>query len=123
MKDTFSGSYSNKTKELIIKQSPLIELFSAARRNAAVEYVLTYVYTKHARPDLTQTLTALIERLRSRKPYEFHHDGRHAPYEVPDVFLEGFMLMGGLDNVGEEDDDSQEDEGPGLEMEDLLAQD
>ena len=105
-----------------MKQAPLIELFSGARKNAATEYLLTYVYTKHTRPDITKTLTVLADHVRSRKPYQFHPNGRASPYEAPDLFLQGFTLMNEVDNE-EDGNDTPEDEGPGLEMEDLLALD
>ena len=99
-------------------------MFSAAWRNAAVEYLLTYVYAKHTHPDITKTLTVLIEHVCSQNPYYLHSDSQKSPYEVPDVFLKGFMLMNDIDN--EEIDSNLP--GPGsvdgdmqLEMEDLMA--
>ena len=88
-KVTFAGSSSNKTKEFIMKQSNLIEIFSNARKNIADNFHLVNLTSKHLWPNMKLTHDIL-----ARHVSEYEHNvecsgGRATEYQVPDLFKLG----------------------------------
>ena len=122
-KVTFAGSNSNRTKELVLKQSNLIEVFTTAQKNVVSEYFLTNLTSRHCRPDMTSTnkkLARHVEEMESNTIVP----GREANYVIPNLLKKGMSEMHKvefLNRVYLPDEDDSELERATVEISDLQA--
>ena len=114
-----------RTFQLILKQSPLIEVFRRVHTMMRDNFHLLHRTVRHAPPNLQNTLRQLRDMLEKDAAHEIHV-GRTA-YKLEDHFREGMrllqtaktMVMTALGQEGLLGDESDENAMVELEMEDL----
>ena len=60
---THSGSYSNKTVENILKESPLVEMYRQLGKMIERNFYTTKKTTKHQSPDMKKTFKEILSRM------------------------------------------------------------
>lgn len=115
----YGSSGSARTFELILKQSPLIELFRRVHGVIQDNFHLLHRSVRHAPPDIRKTLDVLCELLEKYKAHEFK-PGRTA-CKLKDHFRDGMVILqtekGTTSQVDEDNDTSIE-----IQAEDLDAE-
>ncbi|KAI0258559.1 hypothetical protein BC834DRAFT_835342 [Gloeopeniophorella convolvens] len=115
-KVVYSGTGSSSTLTLVIKQSPLIQIFRSAHTVIQDNFALLHRSTRHAPQDLTNTLDILCKSLEKHHAHSIDNS-RHGEgiYKVNDYIQMGMlrMLQGPLveaigENAGGGDDNDEE---------------
>ncbi|KAF4604189.1 hypothetical protein EYR40_001372 [Pleurotus pulmonarius] len=109
IKRIYGGKYSNHTKEHIISQSPLIQVYKDTRMQFEQMFCLEHKTIRHSPPKMTKTFQILAEYMRKEKVNEVVR-GRKTKYMVPDVMGEGLATVfkkRGLSNLAEDGEDEE----------------
>ncbi|TFK71828.1 hypothetical protein BDN72DRAFT_764370 [Pluteus cervinus] len=136
IKQVYCGAGSNRTKEHIIKESPLIEVYRNIRMHVEEMFQISGPNTSaHSLPDMTKTFERLEQYMIQHKANMFV-PGRVAKYEIPNMKAQGmhtltekFRYYETATSANYEQDDENEDDGLGagidgaIEPEDLFASD
>ncbi|KAI0083556.1 hypothetical protein BDY19DRAFT_1079007 [Irpex rosettiformis] len=131
IKVVYGSSGYTRTFQLILKQSPLIEIFRHLHRTMQDNFHLLHRSVRHAPQSQQNTLQALCTLLCTNKAYEIE-DGRKS-YELIDHVHEGIYKLQSSGTVatvemtGPEDgnvfsDDTEKDEEAEVEIDDLEAE-
>lgn len=107
----YGGQYSNHTKNRILEESPLIELYKNTRIQVENIFHLDHRTTRHSAPDMTTTFKMLTAYMEKHKTNELV-PGCRSPYPVPDAAAQGMHLMlttGQLVGASSDADDGWED--------------
>lgn len=88
LKVIHSGEYSNHSIDLLIKRSPLIEIFREALDSIEENFYIVQRTSKHAKPDDTLAIKKLMEILALEKAHSWVA-GRRIGYRVKDTWQEG----------------------------------
>ncbi|KAK7678135.1 hypothetical protein QCA50_018928 [Cerrena zonata] len=91
IKVIYSGVGYTRTFQLIIKQSPLIDIFRRVHTLMQDNFHLLHRSVRHAPPNLQNTLTVLQHLLEESKAHEVHL-GRKA-YKLMDHLREGMRML------------------------------
>ena len=97
----FGGSYSNYTKERVIAESPLIEVYHSCHANIERNFQLGGLTTRHTPPDMKRTYRVLAEYMEQHDTNTYQ-PGRKTFYSIPDVLNKGLMLLLQGDVSGQE---------------------
>lgn len=117
--DKNGGSGSNYTKERVIEESPLTNVYRDAQKKMERELHLPATTSAQAEKNMTKTFRKLLEYTSEKEPNTFK-PGRTVRYQVPDVLNKGqsayAKVKGRLIQVDAEDDF----EGIDLELDDFF---
>ncbi len=129
-KVVYGSSGYTRTFQLIIKQSPLIELFRKVHTLFQDNFHLVHRSVRHAPPDTASTLKVLLDELKKSDVHAFKPE-RRAEVKLEDHLREGMYIlqtstriMRGAeaeDAAGDEDTNDDEDEDMELDIDDLEA--
>ena len=120
----YAGSGQTHTLQLMLKQSPLIEIFRSVHVLIEENFHMLHRSVRHARPDTTMTIKILCDVLHRHCAYE--QKGRKDVNKLLDHRQEGTrriqtekieMSEGRNEGMNEADNDYEHREG--LEMDDL----
>ncbi|PSR77789.1 hypothetical protein PHLCEN_2v7712, partial [Hermanssonia centrifuga] len=78
----YGGEGSNRTVVRIIKESILIQIFRDVHLTFEKNLVLSHLTTQHSAPDMTKTLTALLQHLAQERTHE-KIPKRKSYYSIP----------------------------------------
>ncbi|GLB35134.1 hypothetical protein LshimejAT787_0206990 [Lyophyllum shimeji] len=123
-KVTYSGASSNRTFQLVIKNSPLIQIFRSVHENIEDNFHLLHRSVRHAPPNLKNTLTTLTSELKKHQAHEIalRIGVQYRETEaLTDHFRQGMLVLqtektprfGSIDEEGE---GGEEDETPADEL-------
>ncbi|KAH7917503.1 hypothetical protein BV22DRAFT_1026233, partial [Leucogyrophana mollusca] len=118
-KHTFGGRGSNYTKQRVLEESPLIQVYRSCHANMERNLSLPGPTTKHAEPNLAKTLTKMTTYMRDHKANEFQA-GRNSMYSIPDMIDKGQDILYSSETPDDDDDDVAKKV---VEAEDLAAVD
>ncbi|KAF8214388.1 hypothetical protein K438DRAFT_1902271 [Mycena galopus ATCC 62051] len=121
-KDTYGGRGSNYTKNRVLEESPLIQVYSQCSSNIERNFRLTSFTSRQAAPDMTKTLAKMSLYLQEHGPNE-SRAGRKTTQMVPDVIAQGIgkmVISGQGEDEGDEENDISELT-TAVEAEDLLV--
>ncbi|KIO01850.1 hypothetical protein M404DRAFT_28360 [Pisolithus tinctorius Marx 270] len=123
IKVTFGGHGSNYTKQRVIEESPLIDVYRSCHTSMAQNLSVGSPTTNHAPPDLTKTLERTAIYMKDHRPNEFIK-GRSTMYQIPDMLDRGQNLLYSTTGIHEgESDESELLGGIAVESEDLAISD
>lgn len=88
----FGGSFSNYTKERVIAESPLIEVYHSCHANIERNFQLGGLTTRHTPADMKRTYRVLVEYMEQHATNEYQA-GRTTSYPIPDVLNKGLTLL------------------------------
>ncbi|KAF5313897.1 hypothetical protein D9619_013000 [Psilocybe cf. subviscida] len=109
-KVTYGGAGSNYTKERVIRESPLIQIFRSCHENIERNFVVTSTLgRKHAPPDLKLTLKRTTDYMAEKK-VNFYSPGRVAVFTVKNALDLGQHLVFNLGDVPDVDGEEQIDQ-------------
>ncbi|KAI0702312.1 hypothetical protein BC835DRAFT_1411137 [Cytidiella melzeri] len=91
IKVVYGSSGYARTFQLILKQSPLIEIFRRIHQTMQDNFHLLHRSVRHAPPDLTNTIQALCDLLRKNKAHEF--DDSRKSYDLKHHMNDGLYLL------------------------------
>ncbi|KAI0683240.1 hypothetical protein BC835DRAFT_1409447 [Cytidiella melzeri] len=91
IKVVYGSSGYARTFQLILKQSPLIEVFRRIHQTMQDNFHLLHRSVRHAPPDLTNTIQALCDLLRKNKAHEF--DDSRKSYDLKHHMNDGLYLL------------------------------
>ena len=91
----FAGQGSNRTHQLVMKRSVLIEIYRSVHQMIENNFYLTHHTVRHSSPKMLRTISRLRSYIEdpSRNPH-VHSNGRSVQYEIPDYITNGFSLLG-----------------------------
>lgn len=92
LKRIYGGEYSNHTKNRILEESPLIELYKNTRIQVENIFHLDHRTTRHSAPDMAATFSMLTTYIQKHKATEYV-PGRKSAYAVPDPAAQGMHLL------------------------------
>ncbi|KAA1479733.1 hypothetical protein DENSPDRAFT_789531 [Dentipellis sp. KUC8613] len=87
-KDHHGGSGSNRSKERIITESPLILVYRNSHANIEKNFKLAGLSFAHAEKDMTQSFRELTKYMKNHRTNEYTA-GRKSAHEIPDALDEG----------------------------------
>ncbi|KAH7906214.1 hypothetical protein BJ138DRAFT_1223402 [Hygrophoropsis aurantiaca] len=119
-KVVYGSSGSARTFELILKQSPLIEIFRRVHVLIQDNFHMLHRSVRHAPPNLKNTLSVLCALLEKHKAHEIVPNRNTSPEALKDHFKDGMLVLQtqkGNQAQGEDEDDARGE----LEFEDLEA--
>ncbi|TFK78632.1 hypothetical protein K466DRAFT_507002 [Polyporus arcularius HHB13444] len=129
-KVVYGSSGYTRTFRLIIKQSPLIELFRKVHTLFQDNFHLVHRSVRHALPDIASTLKVLLDELKKSDVHAFKPE-RRAEVKLEDHLREGMYIlqtstriMRGADAegaAGDEDMNDDDDEDMEIDIDDLEA--
>ncbi|KAI0072064.1 hypothetical protein K474DRAFT_1678964 [Panus rudis PR-1116 ss-1] len=90
-KVVYPGTGYTRTLQLVLKQSPLIELFRHVHRLMQDNFHLIHRTVRHAPPDIGNTIKVLCKLLQESKGYTFVKDRKSV--RIPDHLHEGMLLL------------------------------
>jgi hypothetical protein len=90
----FAGYGSNRTQQLVMSRSILIEVYRSAHQLIENNFYLTHRTIRHSSPKMTRTLTHLSGYIAdtNRNPHNFT-SGRTARHQVTDLVTTGFAML------------------------------
>lgn len=88
----YGGQFSNHTKDRILEESPLIELYKNTRIQVENIFHLDHRTTRHSTPDMSTTFKMLTKYMEKHQSNELL-PGRRSPYAIPDAAAQGMHLM------------------------------
>ncbi|KAI0691137.1 hypothetical protein BC835DRAFT_1417357 [Cytidiella melzeri] len=91
IKVVYGSSGYARTFQLILKQSPLIEVFRRIHQTMQDNFHLLHRSVRHAPPDLTNTIQALCDLLRKNKAHKF--DDSRKSYDLKHHMNDGLYLL------------------------------
>ncbi|KAF8185800.1 hypothetical protein K438DRAFT_1973651 [Mycena galopus ATCC 62051] len=109
-KDTYGGRGSNYTKNRVLEESPLTQVYSQCSSNIKRNFRLTSFTSRQAAPDMTKTLAKMSLYLQEHGPNE-SRAGRKTTHMVPDVIAQGIgkmVISGQGEDEGDEENDISE---------------
>jgi hypothetical protein len=89
----YSGQFSNRTLRLMIKQSPLIEIFRATHAMAKEWLYLKHRTKKHGGCDMWKTMAKLVTYMAQGGVHVFQAGHRQVWHEIADQAREGLYLL------------------------------
>ena len=101
----FGGRYANYTKERVLTESSLIDIYHNCHTNIERNFLLSGITTRHVPPDLTTTYKVLRTYMRAHGSNEFK-PGRKSFHAVDDMIAKGLGLW--RDGMGIKDIDETE---------------
>ncbi|KAL1687148.1 hypothetical protein GGG16DRAFT_128169 [Schizophyllum commune] len=110
------GSNSNYTKEHVIKESVLINLYRSCHANIERNFHLSALTTAHAPADIAMTMRIVCELMTASRPNYFEA-GRKCRFAVPDMINKGQVALNEGYTVGEEQAEG------GIDFEDINEDD
>ncbi|KAF6764719.1 hypothetical protein DFP72DRAFT_799269, partial [Ephemerocybe angulata] len=110
IKRIYSGKYSNHTKDRMIAQSPLIEIFKHVRIQFEEMFCLEHKTSRHSPPKMQKTFAILLRYMTENKGTEFVAK-RTTKYIIPDPMAKGLesVQMGKLGSGGEQQNEDEQD--------------
>ncbi|KAF9642785.1 hypothetical protein BDM02DRAFT_3105232 [Thelephora ganbajun] len=92
-KDTHSGSYSNKTIENILKESPLVEMYRQLGKMIEGNFCMTKKTTKHQGPDMKRTFEEILLLMKTNGTHvmEQGHESRFTVNRNLEIGLESIQ--------------------------------
>ncbi|EPQ50063.1 hypothetical protein GLOTRDRAFT_51073 [Gloeophyllum trabeum ATCC 11539] len=99
----YGGGGSNYTKDRVITESTLIDVYRGCIENMEENLHLTDLTSRHGPPDLAATYAALVRYMKAEATNEYR-PGRGSAYEIPNVFDSGYDFYTGESNAPEEGD-------------------
>ncbi|KAI0750575.1 hypothetical protein BC629DRAFT_1584883 [Irpex lacteus] len=103
IKVVYSSTGYARTFQLILKQSPLIEVFRQIHRTMQDNFHLLHRSIRHAPPDLTNTINTLCDLLQENKAHVV--DESRSSYNLVDHTS---TMLNSLDGTGVNNEDSEE---------------
>jgi hypothetical protein len=95
----FGGHGSNYTKNRVIEESTLMEIYRNCHGNIERNFVLTALTDQHAPPDMIKTLAKMELYLRDHGPNKYR-PGRSSAHPIPDTMDVGLSrIFAGSGNV------------------------
>ncbi|RPD52131.1 hypothetical protein L227DRAFT_515315 [Lentinus tigrinus ALCF2SS1-6] len=125
-KVVYGSSGYTRTYQLVIKQSPLIELFRKVHTLFQDNFHLLHRSVRHAPPDLTNTIKILLEALQVHDVHVLK-PGRAVDVQLEDHLRDGMHIMqttSGMvdrDGEGDDDDDGEAEDTMDIGIDDLEA--
>ncbi|PSS32232.1 hypothetical protein PHLCEN_2v2001 [Hermanssonia centrifuga] len=116
-KVVYSGSGSSRTFQLVLKQSPLIQVFRQVHTLMQDNFFLLHRTVRHAPSDLRNTIKALCDELERNKAHEYNENRQTAP-DLIDHFREGMRILQTTKTTPSTDDSANDFAGE-LELDDL----
>lgn len=108
----YSSTGYARTFQLILKQSPLIEVFRRIHRTMQDNFHLLHRSIRHAPPDLTNTINALCDLLQENKAHIM--DESRSSYNLVDHVSMGLYklqtstMLNSIDGTGVDNEDNEE---------------
>ncbi|EPQ50052.1 hypothetical protein GLOTRDRAFT_51116 [Gloeophyllum trabeum ATCC 11539] len=103
-KFTHGGSSSNYTKDRVILESPLIDVFRSCTENIERNLHLTDLTRRHSPPDLSKTYKALRDYMKTEGTNEYRA-GRPTQYVITNAIDVGWAnYLSNLDNTEDTDE-------------------
>lgn len=113
----YGGAFSNRTLALMIKRSPLIEVFRSCHETVEENFYLKDRTTRHAPSDMESTRAALRTHMEKHIAFD-EVAGRVPAYLVPEQLAEG---LGQLQTISESIDEGEgDDEAAEIGRDDLV---
>ncbi|KAJ7710452.1 hypothetical protein B0H17DRAFT_1155424 [Mycena rosella] len=91
-KDTYGGRGSNYTKQRVLEESPLIQVYNQCCSNIERNFQLGSFTSRQAAPDMTKTLAKMAIYTQENASNETKA-GRKTTYSIPDVLTQGIGKM------------------------------
>lgn len=92
IKVIYGGAGYTRTWQLVLKQSPLIEVFRKIHTNMRNNFFLLNRTIRHAPPSSAGTIEVLCDQLKKHRAHEFQ-SGRSAATKQRDHFREGMRIL------------------------------
>lgn len=105
-KDTFGGRGSCYTKERVIQESSIIEVYRSCHGNIERNFGITALTSRHTPPDLQKSFAKMAEHCRLNSTHEIV-PGRGTAYSIPNMLDKGLHIM--LNSIISPADEVEED--------------
>jgi hypothetical protein len=92
LQHVFGGQGSNYTKEQVLEESILVEVFRQCHKNIEKNFGLSGLTTRHAPANMIKTYEAMARHLASSQLNEYK-PGRTSAYNIPDVIDNGQLIV------------------------------
>ena len=115
----FGESYANYTKDRVIAESSLIDIFHMCHSTIETNFMLGGLTTRHTPPDMRKNYHALTNYMHDNHTNAFQ-TGRKTGYSIQDLIDEGLRLL--LSGEGAIDEGQEENETWQVEEGDVMAE-